>query len=348
MSGNTLRVEQVEQPLDEQVADKITALWEREEAIVSDPKDRLTEVLALAWEGETLAGIASTGVMHHKGIDKPLFILRALVSSESRQQGAAYQLYQSAVEQVEERFDKGVDTRAIGVFVEVEAGFMPNRPEIVCSFSHTHSGQNRPVQFNLVGITEDGYPQYIYYFENASLFAEGPVLEEAVDKLAPDPGLKLSFCWNKMNSAEQQQVIGLWLGWKVIADRESCIARLPQVAALAWENGTIVGVASTFKAPYETAKTSFMGFRSFVSPDAKASFIATKLLDLVYQEFNKVYSQDPILKDMHGIAYVLQNDQLNKNVHMARGPDVASCLAGYLDNLQLRVRYFDGASIKTS
>jgi hypothetical protein len=83
-----------------------------------------------------------------------------------------------------------------------------------------------------------------------------------------------------------------------------------------------------------------------VSPDASGSFIATKLLDLVYQEFNKRYPEDPGLKDLQGVAYVLQNDHLNKNVHRARGPDVLSCLTGYIDDLQLRVRYFDQASVK--
>jgi GNAT superfamily N-acetyltransferase len=344
MNENTVRIEHVEQPLSVQVSAKIVALWKHEDAVISDHDERLSEVVALAWDGDILAGVSSAGVILHDGVDQPLFTLRTIVSSGFRRQGISYQLYHFVVELLEERFDRGEDTRGIGFVVDVEAVSMINLKEVFCSFSHTHSVQNRPVQFNLVGITESGYPQFIYYFEHASLFADGPVFEAAVDKLAPDPGLDLNFCWNKLTSAEEQQIIGLWLSWGVIADRESCLARLPQVAALAWEDGKIV--ASIFKTPYETAKTSLMGFRSFVSPDAKGAFVATKLLDFIYQEFNKIYLEHPVLKDMHGMAYVLQNDQLNKNVHMARGPDVGSCLAGYIEKLQLRVKYFEGASIK--
>lgn len=346
MNENSINIVSVEQPLEESVVQKIDALWDSEDAVVPDKEERLSEIVALAWAGESLAGIASTAVIHHEGIDKPLFILRALVGSPFRLQGVVYELYRYVVELVEARFDSGEDTRAIGVFVEVEAEHIHDMKEIPCSFSHDHSVQKRPVQFNLVSITDRGFPQYIYYFENASLFADGPVIEERENKLAPEPGTSLSFCWNKLSSAEQQQIMGLWISSGVITDREACLRRLPQVAALAREDDQIVAVASIFQTPYEAAKANLMGFRSFVSPDAKGSYIATKLLSLVYEEFNKTYTEDPALKDIHGIAYLLQNDSLNKNVRMARGPDVASCLAGYIDKLQLRIKYFDGANIK--
>ena len=346
MNENTVHLEHVEQPLTKPVEDKILALWEQEQAIITDTEERMGEVLALAWDGDNLAGVASTAVVHHEGVDKPLFILRTLVNSMFRQQGVAYQLYQSVVEQLEERFDKGQDTRAIGVFVEVEAEHVKDMTEVPCSFSHNHSVQKRPMQFNLTGITQRGFPQYIYYFENASLITDGPVFHERAAKLAVEPGIELRFCWNKLTGAEQQQIVGLWLSHGVITDREACLKRLPQVAAVALEDGQVVAVSSIFKAPYETARVNLMGYRSFVSPDARGSFVATKLLNLVYEEFNSSYQEDPALREFQGIGYVLQNDGLNKSVQMARGPDVGSCLAGYMDDLQLRIKYFDGATVK--
>ena len=73
--------------------------------------------------------------------------------------------------------------------------------------------------------------------------------------------------------------------------------------------------------------------------------MATKLLNLVFHELNKTYADDPTLKNKHRIAYVLQNDDLNKSVHLTRSPLTNGCLAGYINGLQLRLKYFHGASI---
>ena len=346
MNDSPVKLEEVNHPLPQPVAEQVLALWEQEEAVIEDKDERLGEIMVLAWADEKLVGIASTAVIVDEGIRKPLFILRALVDSRYRQQGLAYLLYQSVVEIAEQRFDSGEDIRAIGMYVEVEAQHVAGLKEFPCSFSHTHSTQNRSVQFNLVGFTDTGFPRFIYYFENASLFANGPVPPETEDKLAPEAGVTLKFCLNSLTEAEQQQIVGLWLTSGAIETREKALQRLPQVAAVAIENNKIVAVASVFTTPYEAARANLLAFRSFVSPDARGSYTATKLLNLVYQEINKRYKQDDGLKDLHGIVYVLQNDKLNKNVQRARGPDVKSCLAGYLNDLQLRIRYFDGAAVK--
>ncbi|QFU74444.1 hypothetical protein EY643_01560 [Halioglobus maricola] len=346
MSESAVRLENVVHPLAPSVQEQVLSLWEKEKVKIEDKDERLREIVLLAWDGDELLGIASLGIYRHPGIEQSLFTLRALVRAESRQQGLSYQMYQAAVERVEERFDAGEDIRGIGVYVEVEAALIADLAEARCTFAHTHSVQARKVQFNLVGISKAGRPQYIYYFENASLFSDGPVLEEKMDKLAADADLELRFCWQALSPAEQQQIIGMWMSYGVVGDRESCMQRLPQVAAIALEEGEIVGISSVFQTTYDEAKATFLGFRSFVSPNAKSSFIATKLLNLVYDEFNKSYRDDNALQGIHGVAYVLQNDGLNKNVRMARGPDVGSCLIGYLDKLQLRTKYFDGASVK--
>jgi len=346
MSDHDIRIEQIEQPLTPSLIAKITALWDHEGAVIADRHQRLSQVLLLAWAGETLAGVSSIKVTHHSGIDKPLFIQRGIVGAEFRRQGVSYLLYQATVETLEDRFDQGLDTRAIGVFVEVEADLAAELPSIFCSFSHTHSKQNRPVESNLVGITEEGYPHYIYYFKNASLFMAGPSTEERIDKLADDgSGTTLQFCWRTLTSAQEEGLIDLWLSSGVINDRETCLERLPQVAALALDGEKIVGIGSIFDASFSAARANVLGFRSFISPDARGSLLATKLLNRVFHELNKTYADDPTLKNKHGIAYVLQNDDLNKSVHLARSPLTNGCLAGYINGLQLRLKYFDGASI---
>ncbi|MEM1112191.1 MAG: hypothetical protein AAGI11_09820 [Pseudomonadota bacterium] len=348
MSDENVRLERVEQALSSEMTAKVMALWQQENAIIENTDERLTEIRALAWNGENLVGVASIGVMEHKGIRKPLFILRALVSSRVRQQGPAYLLYRSVVEWVEERFDDGTDTRAIGVYVEVEAVHMPEYGDIPCTFSHTHSQQNRPVAFNLVNITDQGFPQFIYFFENASLFDEGPIPPETVERGELLAGATVDFCWKKLTSADQQQIIGLWLSHGMFTTKEACMERLPQVAATAREEGTVVAVASIFRAEHPISKVNLIGIRAFSSPDARGSFYATKLFHCVFDELNRTYKDDPELQHYHGMGMAVQNDRLSKSVVRPRGKSGQTCLAGYAKDRQFRVRYFDDAFVKMS
>ncbi|MEM1113056.1 MAG: hypothetical protein AAGI11_14185 [Pseudomonadota bacterium] len=346
MNSDAIRLEEVQQPLQQPLRDDILALWEREQAVIPAIEERLAEVVAVAWSGDALAGVASTGVVQHPGIKQPLFFMRAMVGSDYRKQGLAYLLHRRVVEIMEDRFDRGEDTRAIGVYVEVERAHVQSLEEAFCSFSHVHSEQNRPVQFNLSGFTDDGFPQYIYYFEHASLIQQGPVIEPPSQRAELIEGAEIRFCLNELTSAQQQQIIGLWLTYGMLPDRDACLKRLPQVLAVALEHGAIIGVASAFTTELEDLRAKMLGYRTFVSPDAKGGFYGTKLLAMVMDELNRRAKTEPQLKDIQGVAIALQNENLNKNVTRPRGGDVGTSLVGYLGDRQLRVIYFDGATVK--
>ena len=342
----TTKILDVHRPITGSEAEDIKALWNTENVVVDDVTTRLSEIRTLAYAGDVLVGAGALNLMNHNATGKRVYNCRIIVSSKYRSQQVAPDMYRRMIESAEEQFDAGTDTDAIGVFIEWQAGLVSNWEGTMCSFSFEHSTQPRAMQLNLTGITDNGLPQYIYYFENASLFSTGPVFEEKRSLDSDETAtISLSFCWQNLTGKEQDAVTTLWLTNGVIKDRELCQRRLPDVAALARIGNEIVGVASIFQAPYEPANAVFLGYRSFVSPRARGGFTATRLLKHTYAELNKIYEESESIKHLQGIAYVLQNDKLNRRVHKPMGPDVRSFLIGYLKEMQMRVRYFDGAKV---
>ena len=347
MGQPTVIILDEQRPISTLQAEHVNELWRAEEAVIDDVAQRLSEVRALAYAEDVLIAVGSLHLMNHNATGKPVYACAAIVSSEFRSQGLATDIYQSIIESAEEQFDAGTDTSAIGIFIEWQAAVARTWEETICSFSFEHSKQQRPMQLNLTGITEDGLPQYVYYFKNASLFTKGPVFEDERNLESGQSATSdFSFCWQSLTHQEQEAVTDLWLSHGVIKDRESCQRRLPDVAGLARIGEKIVGIASVFKAPYEPANAMFMGYRSFVSPDARGGFTATRLLKHTYSEFNRIYGESNTIDNMHGMAYVLQNDKLNRSVHKPMGPDVGSFLIGYINDMQMRVKYFDGAKAR--
>ena len=342
-----ITIEQVEQPLDESLTSAIKSFWIEQDAGVADLDQRLSEVKMIARCDGEIAGVLTATLVKPTLLTYPLINCRLLIGEKFRQENLAYTLHQRAVQQFESDFNAGLDTSAIGVLAVTEAKFVLASGEARCRWGYPVDENGPLIEFNLFGVKSDGRPQYVHFFEHASLFAEGPVVEPPKTRLQDkDPDIRLTFTWGKLTEQEAQQVLGLWLANGVMKSREACLERLPQVAALAWKGDRVVGVASLFEVPYEPANAEFYGYRSFISPEARGSASATKLLNLTYEELNKLSQAGALPSSFHGIAYVLQNEQLNKHVHKPMGPDLRSVFIGFLDNMQLRVKYFDGAKVQ--
>lgn len=342
-----LTIEEAKQPLEESLASAIKSFWIEQDAGVDDLDQRLSEVKMIARCDGEIAGVLTATLVKPTLLTYPLINCRLMVGEKFRRDNLAYRLHQRAVQQLEHNFNAGRDTSAIGVLAVTEAKFVLASGEARCRWGYEETDSGPLIEFNLFGVKPDGRPQYVHFFEHASLFAEGPVVEPTKTRLQnEDTDIRLTFTWGKLTEQESQQVLGLWLANGVMKSREACLERLPQVAALAWKGDRVVGVASLFEVPYEPANAEFYGYRSFISPEARGGATATKLLNLTYEELNKLSQAGNLPSSFHGIAYVLQNEQLNKHVHKPMGPDVRSVFIGFLDKMQLRVKYFDGAKVQ--
>jgi hypothetical protein len=349
MGKTEFTLKEATQPLDLQTAETVRNFWMAEGAPIKDVEERLGEVRILAYVNDELAGV---GTLHMRALEVlqcNLLGTRVFVGADYRRAGGAHLITQALVKSMERQFNDRDNIDAIGAVVVSEAKFSLDDDRAPCQWGYPEEQDGPRIEFNLFKVTSDGRPQYVYYFENASLFEQGPVVEPIGNRLKPNSdSITLTFNWGHLTEAQANQVIGLWLGHGVMESREACLKRLPQVAALAWQGERVVGIASLFEVPYEPARAQFYGFRSFIAPEARGGSTATRLLDVVYTSLNTRYLQGELSEEFHGVAFVLQNERLNKQVHRPMGRDIRSVFIGFLNDMQLRVRYFDGATIARS
>lgn len=338
----------LEHPLDTATAKALSTFWIEEEAPVDDIDTRLKEARLLALVDGKIAGVATAYLTTPKALGCPVYAVRTFVGKAFRRSRGAHLLTKAFVEKAEELFNTSADISALGVMASVEVAHIASGDPVACRWGYPHEDGTPHIEFNLFKLTRDGRPQYVHFFEHASLFADGPVVESKIDRIdGADDSLRLTFALGSLSEPDAQQVLGLWLGNGVMETREAALQRLPQVAALAWQGDRIVGVASVFEVPHEPVNAKFFGFRSFISPEARGGSAATRLLNLVFDNLEQKIEAGAISADFHGVAYVLQNERLNKQVHKPMGPNLRSVFIGYLNDMQLRVKYFKSAKIST-
>ena len=356
--------EWLEHPLQSDIEQGITSLWGRTNLVSEgEHRQRLTEVVAVALlDGEVIA-VCSRVTRVFQPINRPLHYLRAMTAPEHHRKGVSLVLTGFVTHQLECQFDRDEAVECIGVWAAIQADYV-DRLEVAQCYFHapaTMDGEH-PQRFDLVALSKSNKtgrvtPHLVHYFERASLFQQGPTSSRspvqvsrrarilAVDKLLNDSDpFRLEFCYGRMEGRQSKAVTDLWLQHGVLPDLTACAERLPSVAALAWSDDQLVGIGSVFSFAYEPLKSKLLGYRSFVSPEASGSATATALMKLVVDNLNDAY-QTGKLRGLPGIAIVLQNDKLNTNVALPIGETIRTVLMGYLNGAQVRIVYFDGATI---
>lgn len=79
---------------DLQITSDAIALWESLAAMPAgtSPADRVSEIVVCAYDGDRLAGLATTTIELHRPTRRKFAFYRTLVSPDSRQQGLMHQL----------------------------------------------------------------------------------------------------------------------------------------------------------------------------------------------------------------------------------------------------------------
>ena len=356
--------EWLEHPLQPGIEQGITSLWSRTNLVdESEQRQRLSEVVAVAMVKEEVIAVCSRVTRVFQPINRPLHYLRAMTAPEHHRKGVSLVLTGFVTHQLESQFNRGQDVECIGVWAAIQADYV-DRLEVAQCYFHapaTMEGEH-PQRFDLIDLSKSNKtgrvtPHLVHYFERASLFQQGPTTSRspvqvsrearilAVDKLLNDSDpYRLEYCYGRMEGHQSKAVTDLWLQHGVLPDLTACAERLPSVAALAWSGDQLIGIGSVFSSAYEPLKSNLLGYRSFVSPEARGSATATALMKLVVKNLNNAY-QTGKLRGLPGIAIVLQNDKLNTNVASPIGETIRTVLMGYLNGAQVRIVYFDGATI---
>lgn len=126
--------------------DDVLELWRREDAVVGDEaRRRLGEVLLVAVDAvtEELVGIFTAGLRRSGQLGVDLWYARAFVTPSGRAANVASHLLDRGRALLEERFASGEDTRAMGVWLDVEnEGLKRGIPDAVWALGYTFIGEN--------------------------------------------------------------------------------------------------------------------------------------------------------------------------------------------------------------
>jgi|GEM_PF-3586788 len=351
MPDLTASIEAVEQPLDQDTCDAICALWKSEGAEIDDLEERLSQIAFVAYAGGDLVGITSAQLIREQHTQQHLYSLRALVRKDWQQQPLAYNLLAHNIEVKGDAFSDGSDLTAIGVLVEVEAAFAIDKTTFPSHREYQFPVNKTPKTFYFIGFDQRGIGEYVHYFPGAKIMGM-PKRPPSINpqSAVPTPELKQELVRDTLSAAQQEELITLWLEAGVLSSRKDCLARIPQVAALAYSStGAIVGVGSVFPTVVPHLKVKLLGYRSFISPGVRGGQTATELLNLIFEDQNSRFANGDSATPLPGMVYLLQNAQLNASVVDAVSPRSGFVLAGFdKQGRQIRARYFDDAMLTLS
>ena len=142
--------------------DDVLELWQREAGVVGDEAHRrLGEVLLVAVDNPTgaLTGIFTAGLRHSPQLGIDMWYARAFVAPSGRSLSVASHLLDRGRMLLEERFVRGEDTRAAGLWLDVEnEGLKRSQPDAEWPLGYTFIGQN-----------QRGDHVRVYYFPGATI-----------------------------------------------------------------------------------------------------------------------------------------------------------------------------------
>ncbi|TNF36632.1 MAG: hypothetical protein EP312_00725 [Gammaproteobacteria bacterium] len=151
------------QAMTPELGEEITRFWLHHHALPSEDaaRKRLPQVCLIARNPQgKLIGISTAYKQHNKQLDNYFYYMRAFVEPDSRDLDIGRVFTRGIRDFFEERFIRGEDQEAIGIFLEIENPFFKrHRREAILS----------DTGFIFVGKNERGDHLRVYYFQGAQI-----------------------------------------------------------------------------------------------------------------------------------------------------------------------------------
>lgn len=162
----------------------------------------------------------------------------------------------------------------------------------------------------------------------------------------PTNGFSFSWVWQCADEATQQQVLAFWQKEKAINNIEAAKARLAELAAIAKDcHGNIVGVSTAYPEFCSQLGCKLYYVRAFASQQLRQQNIATSLICVVRDAFEKL-SLEATLPACSGIFMEVENPFLKTHVNVGYHQATKMTFVGKnAKQDHLYVYYFPGAKI---
>ena len=330
---------------DEALRSKIKALWALADVTIANPEQRLSEIRAVAWQGDLLVAVSSCAAVREPNTQQLLWDTRALVHPDYRAHKLVSHLFDFLIENLEQQWLSGRSPTVMGILLALEAVQFQN-DGMPLSNTRVPPFPGSGKFFFDVGQMPNGARVMVCYFAGAKFCWPGEVSprQSAPVKISA-AALPSAFVYNNVDATLAEQLIQFWLDEGALSDREHCMSRLPQVAAVCRDGDAIAAVASIFPGKIEHLGAQLNVLRVFVGKRHRQRHLALGMVNTVFEGLNQSFKERRQLPQYPGMVFSIQNTAVGGWIDNADAPRTGFCLAGFdAAGNQLRLRWFDGAT----
>ena len=300
----------------------------------AEARRRVGELTHVATDAHgALIGMSTTFLARYPPLDLSLWHFRAFVSAEHRRSHLAMVFLNEAFAHHDARWQRG-EAGGAGVLVVAEDEAL-KRGQPQAMWPRT--------RFAYVGDNVHGWPIRVRYFEGASAPARGGAHVAPAAPAAPVASHRVEVVRSALDDRRRGQILDLWSRHGVLGGAKAA-QRLAEVAAVLVDDADeVVGVNSVAPERIEAIGGRwFWVYRRFVEPHASDDDLLA-MLAAAYDALSAEFDAEP--SGPIGVcALVGDRDFLARQHEIAWANGFL--YAGYLaDDRQLRIRYFEGASI---
>jgi hypothetical protein len=313
-------------------ADDAVALWTGEAGLREEvARRRVGELTHVATDRSgALIGMSTTFLAPYSPIDLPLWHFRAFISAAHRRSHLAIVFLAEGFLHLQEQAASGAIEGAGMLVVAEDEELQRGQPQAMWPRT----------RFAYVGDNIHGWPVRVRYFAGAAVShrPERPVLPPG-----RTPPRRIVTTRGGLDDRRRRQILDLWSHHGVLGG-DAAQERLTQVVAvLVDEYDSVVGVNSVYAEQVRSiGGRRFWVYRRYLEPGASDED-ELAMLGAAYDALAAEHEAEP--SGTIGVCAAVRGDGL-----LVRHPETEwpnhFLYAGYLpDGSQLRVRYFEGASI---
>jgi hypothetical protein len=165
-SGYRIKIENVWQQVTPEIKQEVIRFWSSEGASLNEEvaAERANQLVLLARDPEgNIIGVCTAYITYISNLANHLFYYRSLIARKYRQHGLAKNLLIEAGKFFNRLFQEGKETKAIGIFLEIENQELKKYNQAVW----TDGGA---INFYFIGSNNEGSYIRVFYFENTFIY----------------------------------------------------------------------------------------------------------------------------------------------------------------------------------
>ena len=350
----------LEQPLDQQTREQITALWARCEVAIPDIEQRLAEVRGVAMVSDNIVGVSTAGLVVDSLTQQRFLTLRAITDPAFRSHNSALLLVYAVGQSLHHAYLRGARGSEVGAILQYEnLAIVPEDHPLRQDRENNPSDPKHNFMAGgcRIGFDNNGMMCSVMYYPNVDIVPPKAMPRRSVDRyddlsdhatvLLRNYDYDVRLPSEAFTSTEQTELATLWSDAGVFTDPDAMQTRLPFVRCLVRHNGHIIGSASVINEPFPALRSHILRIRVFLIPGHRHRDLEAEVVKAVFRVYENQFQQSPTPGAPPGMSYWVSADQITGSELKAVQPINHFWCAGFNeDGAMRRLLWFRGATQK--